>query len=146
MTKKQLKNSGRARYVFHWTHKILVWTILLYILCSFWKVCRSNKWQGNLRFCTHYLCIINYWLLVLTASISIHLNKTVMCVCMFVYNSKNYWPILMRFFSLDCKFRRKWHGWIFFLRRQKNGSFFAKKKRTFWCFSDVRMQDILKDI
>ena len=33
-----------------------------------------------------------------------------MFASLFLYNSRNYWPILMRFFSLDCKFQRKWHG------------------------------------
>ena len=47
-------------------------------------------------------------------------------MCMFVYNSRNYWPILMRFFSLDCKFQRKWHGWKKIEKRRKNGSIFAK--------------------
>ena len=31
-------------------------------------------------------------------------------VCMLIYNSRNCWPILLRFALLNCLKQRKWHG------------------------------------
>ena len=52
-------------------------------------------------------------------------------VCMFFYNSRNYWPILMRFFSLGCKKQRKWHGRQKFWKKTEKGDIFSEKRTLF---------------
>ena len=67
-----------------------------------------------------------------------------MCVCMYVcmyvcmsfYNSRNYWPILMRFSSLGSKFQQKWHGRKKIEKGRKIGAFFAKN--VIFCYADVK--------